>query len=197
MKSLNQVTPRLQEILIRTNAYHSTVRYKPVVANQLADCLSHLGGQKDTIRLPKMHIYQIINQLSARYERLKQMRIATQEDDELALLKHTITHGLPNTIREVPSKIQPYWTFREELTLNDGIFLKGTQIVVPHKKCQVTLQLIHEGHLGLGKCKHRAKDTLYWPGLNDQLEKLVLNCEVCLKYSPSKCKQKPSTSLGQ
>ena len=69
--------------------------------------------------------------------------------------------------------------------------------MVPHKKCQAILQLIHEGHLGLGKCKLRAKDTIYWLGLNDQLEKLVLNCELCLKYSHYKCKQKPSTSLGQ
>ena len=32
--------------------------------------------------------------------------------------------------------------------------------------------------------------------MNDQLEKLVLNFELHLKYSHSKCKQKPSTSLG-
>ena len=83
------------------------------------------------------------------------------------------------------------------MTVEDGIVLKGTWIVVPHKKCQATLQLIHEEHLGLGKCKLRAKDTVYWPGLNDQLEKLILNCELCLKYSHSKCKQKPATSLGQ
>ena len=36
-----------------------------------------------------------------------------------------------------------------------------------------------------------------WPGLNDQLEKLILNCELGLKYSYSKCKPKPTTSLGQ
>ena len=83
------------------------------------------------------------------------------------------------------------------MTVEDGIILEGTCIVVPHKKCQATLQLIHEGHLGLGKCKFRANDTVYWPGMNDQLEKLVLNCELCLKYSHSKCKQKPNTSLGQ
>ena len=41
------------------------------------------------------------------------------------------------------------------------------------------------------------KETVYWPGLNDQLENLVLNCELCLKYSQSKCKQKPTMSLGQ
>ena len=128
---------------------------------------------------------------------MNQTRIATQEDDDVALLKHTITHGWPSTIREVSSKIQPYWTFREELTVEDGIILKGTQIVVSHRKCQAILQLIHEGHLGLGECKLRAKDTVHWPGLNDQLEKLVLNCQLCLKYSLSKQKQKPSTYLGQ
>ena len=38
---------------------------------------------------------------------------------------------------------------------------------------------------------------MYCPGLNEDLEKLILNCELCLKYSHSKCKQKPSSSLGQ
>ena len=62
--------------------------------------------------------------------------------------------------------------------MEDGIVLKDTWIVIPHNKCQATLQFIHEGHLGLGKCKLRAKDTVHWPGLNDQLENLVLNCVV-------------------
>ena len=42
-----------------------------------------------------------------------------------------------------------------------------------------------------------SKDTVYWPGLNEDLEKLILNCELCLKYCHSKHKQKPSSSLGQ
>ena len=149
---INKATPRLQIILIRTFACHFTVKYIPGSTKQLADCLSQLGGQKDTITLPKLHIHQITNQLSTRSDSLNQMRIAFQEDDDLALRRHTITHGWPSTIREVPSEIQLYWTFREELTIEDGIIFKGTWIVVPHKKCQATLQLIHEGYLGLGKC---------------------------------------------
>ena len=65
--------------------------------------------------------------------------------------------------------------------VEDGIVLKGTQIVISTKKHEAILKLIHEGHLGLNKCKLRAKDTVYWPELNDQLEKLILNCELCLK----------------
>ena len=48
-KSLNKATLRLQQILIRTFAYPLPVRYIPGITNQLADYLSHLGGQKDTI----------------------------------------------------------------------------------------------------------------------------------------------------
>ena len=81
--------------------------------------------------------------------------------------------------------------------IEDEIILKGTQINVPTKKCEAVLKLIHEGHLGHNKCMLRAKETVYWPGLNDQLERLILNCELCLKYSKSKCKQEASMSLGQ
>ena len=40
-----------------------------------------------------------------------------QEDDGLVLLKYTITQGWPRSIIEVPSELQNYWTFREELTI--------------------------------------------------------------------------------
>ena len=42
----------------------------------------------------------------------------------------------------------------------------------------------------------RAKETVYWMGMNDQLEQLVLNCQLCLKYSRSKDKNIPNTALG-
>ena len=75
--------------------------------------------------------------------------------------------------------------------------MKGTRIVTPAKKQEAVVKLIHEWHLGLNKCKLHAKETVSWPGPNDQSEKLILNCEVCLKHSQSKCKQKPTMSYGQ
>ena len=69
--------------------------------------------------------------------------------------------------------------------------------MIPHNQCKTILKLLHDGHLGLNKCKLRAKESVYWPGLNDQLEELVLNCELCLKYCTAKCKLEPSLSLGQ
>ena len=120
-----------------------------------------------------------------------------QADNEFALLKHTVMQGWPCSIKQVPPVLQPYWTFREELTVEDGIILKGTRIVIPTKQWEAILKLIYKGHLGFSKCKLHAKETVYWSGLNDQVENLVLNCELCLKYSNSKCKQEASLLLGQ
>ena len=89
-KCLTQATPRLQRILIRTFPYHFTVCCIPGVTNQLANCLSRLVGQKNTIKLPKLHVYQVTQQLSARGDRLNQLRVSMQADDELALLKHIL-----------------------------------------------------------------------------------------------------------
>ena len=115
----------------------------------------------------------------------------------LAIFKYTIQKGWPSTIKELPSEIQPYWTFRKEVTIKDGLILKGTRKVVPSMKQVEILKVIHEGHLGLTKCKLRAKETVYWPGLYAKLEKLVLNCQLCLKCLQSKHKQPLQMSLGQ
>ena len=180
-KSLNQATLHLQRILIRTFPYNFTVQYLSGLKNQLADCLSQVGGQQDSINLPKLNVYQITSQLNARSDSLQQLREAMQADDTLAILKYTIHQGWPRSIKNLPSKIQPFWTFREELTIEDGLTLKGTSIVIPSKKQDAILKLIHKGHLGLTRCKLCAKETVYWPGINEQLEKTNLELPIMFK----------------
>ena len=151
----------------------------------------NMGDQKDTIRLPKLQVNQITKQLPTQNDNLQQLRMATQTDDELAILKHTIMQGWPKSIKQVPPVLHPYWMFREELTIAGGLILKGTRIIIPNNQCKTILELIHEGHLGLNK------ETVYWPGLNKQLEDLVLNCELCLKYLTAKHRLEPILTLGQ
>ena len=78
-----------------------------------------MGSQQDAIKLPKLHVYHISQQLPARSDTLQAIRQATQTDDELALLKHTIMTSWPANIREIPQILHPYWTFCEELTIED------------------------------------------------------------------------------
>ena len=107
---------QLQRILIRTFPYHFTVHHIT-----LADCLSRLSIQNDSIKVPKLQLYQIANQLHARSDSLNQLHVATQVDDGLVLLKHTITHGWPNTIKEAPNELQAYWMFWQELAIERSL----------------------------------------------------------------------------
>ena len=40
---------------------------------------------------------------------------------------------------------------------------------------------IHAGHMGIVKCRERARQGVWWPGLSNQLQELVKNCEECCK----------------
>ena len=68
------------------------------------------------------------------------IRQATQTDDELALLKHTIMTGWPTNVREVPQILHAYWTFHKELTIEDGLILKGTRIIIPTTELEAILK---------------------------------------------------------
>ena len=43
------------------------------------------------------------------------------------------------------------------------------------------LQKLHEGHLEVVKCRERAQQSVWWPGMCRQLEDLIQSCSVCCK----------------
>ena len=62
-----------------------------------------MGEEKDSIKLPKLQVHQITQQLPTRRDSLHQLRLSMQADNELALLKHTIMQGRPKSIKQVPA----------------------------------------------------------------------------------------------
>ena len=48
------------------------------------------------------------------------------------------------------------------------------------------IQLLHTGHLRLEKYLNRAKQSMCWPSLYDELKDLITNCTTCLKFSAQK-----------
>ena len=72
------------------------------------------------------------------------------------------------------------------MTIEDGLLLKGTCIIVPQTLHKEMIQLLHTGHLGLEKCLNRAKQSMYWPSLYNESKDLIMNCTTSLKFSAQK-----------
>ena len=63
--------------LDRNFLYHFIVQYIQGLTTHLADCFSHLGDQKDPIKLPKLYAYQITKKVCGKSDSFEQIRIAT------------------------------------------------------------------------------------------------------------------------
>ena len=51
------------------------------------------------------------------------------------------------------------------------------------------LEKIHAGHMGVEKSKRRARDMLYCPGINGQIEEIILKCPTCFEHRNSNKKE--------
>ena len=51
----------------------------------------------------------------------------------------------------------PYFQIRSKLSIAEGIVFKGEKIVIPSSLGKEMKDRIHQGHLGIEKCKAKAK----------------------------------------
>ena len=58
------------------------------------------------------------------------------------------------------------------------------QFVLPTKYRQQAIKACHDdiGHLGLQRSLDLLKDRFYWPGMNDEMENHIWNCDRCLHF---------------
>ena len=103
----------------------------------------------------------------------------TAKDEELQALTLMIKSGWPNDERAVPAEIRPFLHWRDELTVEKGIVYKGSRCVVPATMREDVLCRLHRAHLGLESCLRRAREAVFWPGINSDVKALIENCETC------------------
>ena len=113
------------------------------------------------------------------------------------------TEGRPER-SQLPGILKPYWAVRNELTIQQGLLMKGNRLVIPVSMRMDILERIHEGHQGIVTCRERAKISVWWPGMSKQLEELVTGCSICVKHRsnapepmiPSQLPDRPWQKVG-
>ena len=147
----------------------------------LADALSKvtpLPMEEDGIKLPIIAVNQVTAGIPCSSNDLDQTHEETRKDPTIKLLMHYILNGWPCDQRQLPQELHLYWNFREDLSVEDGIVTKGSRLLVPSTLQRKALEQIHEGHQGVEKCMLKARESVCWPGVSDDIQETVEKCRI-------------------
>ncbi|XP_052396170.1 uncharacterized protein K02A2.6-like [Carassius gibelio] len=181
-KPLLNTPKRLQRMLLRLQRYDIEVKYIPGKDMLLADTLSrsylpeHASESSVEVEIESINMVQHVNIAE---ERLQAVREETSKDRKLQTLIRYIQEGWPLNKKDLPSDIAHYYSFQEELSSQSGIVFRGERVVIPDALRSDIVKRIHSSHLGIEGCLRRARECVYWLGMNDQIKTFIEKCDIC------------------
>ena len=113
----------------------------------MADLLSRQPQQKpsheDEVEVYECRSFEehIVAGIAASSRRLDQLRQAQLQDEVCAKVRQFCENGWPKYMSSVDIILKPYWEIQHELTVVNGLLLRGTRFVVPSQ--ERLLSLIH------------------------------------------------------
>ena len=181
-KRIATASPRLQRLLLRLARYEIQLEYIRGKDNSIEDALSRVNPlspePQDAKQMDTILVHQITNAIPATDNPLDRTRIATTADPALNQLRHYIFHGWPLQKCQLPQPIQHYWNYREELAIEDGLVFKAHRLVIPTSQRAEYLKDLHAGHFGEEQTLLRARETVFWPGISDDIRNAVKACDI-------------------
>ena len=188
-KPLRNAPKRLQGMLLKVQKYDVEIMYKPEPEMHLADTLSRAFLDTTENDQGEFERVNAVKLLPMTEERLEELRTSTSSDEVLQQLKQVIQTGWPNEKNQLPAVLAPYFTYRDELSVYDGLVFKGERLLIPKQMRQKMKERLHSSHIGINGCLRRARECLFWPSMTAEIKEYVLQCEACSKYETKQPKE--------
>ena len=197
--------PRLQRLKMKIMGYAFRAEWVKGTRNNAPDALSRSpvsDPEPDDLLAEGLASPAEVRALtsSGQYDslRLTDLRYVAEQDGEYQQLKHYIEVGFPHKRNQLPAGCQRYWNVRDQLTIDDGLIVFGCRLLIPVKLRQSALRQLHAAHQGIIRTKLRARQVIYWPGIDNEIDNVILACKLCQDSLPSHppepmvSKQRPS-----
>ena len=186
--SIDQLPPRSQRTRMRLMRVHiKSLVHIPGKEMYTSDMLSRMipnGGnvvQHEWESEISDYVSSIIDTIPISDIQLQQLIEAQNENEVTKNVQEYCLEGWPER-HQLASAVHPYWTDRGELTIVKDILLKSTRLVIPSAMRLEILDRVHEGHQGITKCRERAKQSIWWPGMSKQIQDMIECCRVCNEH---------------
>ena len=73
--------------------------------------------------------------------------------------------------------------------MQNKIIFRGEQIVVPSTLRHVMVKKLHNSHMGVEACLHRAREVFHWPLMSAEVKDYVTGCSVCNLLCPEQARE--------
>ena len=183
-KPLSQVPRRLQNLLMRLHRYDITFQYVEGTKLHVADTLSRAVAGNEAHEIPDLQIHIVSGVSDTMMEKFRE---ATKTDETLQRLACCIRDG--GWQDDQASSVTAFKPIKDTLSTEDGILYKGEQIIVPRSLRAEVKQKLHAAHLGYDSMMRRARSTIYWPGMKDEIKQLAETCDACQRRKPANQKE--------
>ena len=135
-QDINRTPVRCQRLLMRLRRFNVIAEYIPGKQMVVPDTLSRSPSIcSDTDRQTAEEVTAYVNFITESKpisdQKLEQIRLETEQDDELRLVMNLTKQGWPNHINSIPEKAKDYFASRSEFSIFGGILLFRDRIVIP------------------------------------------------------------------
>ena len=186
-KMLVTCSPRTARLLLKIIDKDIKFYYQNGPTMHVSDALSRLSdhntkrGNTEEVKGLNIQICEISPVQSNLT--INQIQAETAKDPDMQQLIRYIIEGWPAKQQDVIQQLQSYHTFKEEMSVTDGLVFKGERIIIPNTLKTKALQAIHRSHMGIQKTLDRSKGCFYWSGISKDITHVCETCEECLKYA--------------
>lgn len=190
--------PRLQRLRTRLMAYNFTASWLKGALNHAADALSRhpcsKPSQGDDLAEYDLNNGEAhsISQMRASTEgswesenlHLQELRRQAAEDPEYQDLKRVIKSGFPDAKNALPDPKKKFRSIKEALSIDDDLVVYGCRLLIPSSLRASMLSRLHEAHQGIARSQARARLTIYWPNIDQDIQNFVNGCRHCQDQTP-------------
>lgn len=183
-KFLDRLPARIQGFKLRLQRFNYVIRHISGKANTSADALSRNTSAEpeplDFERIDEIENYsnEVVH-FNGLDKRLELMREGQYNDEVLTKVISYVKDGWPIYLSAVDTMLRPYFDRKALLTINKGLLMLGTRIVIPLAQRVEVLGDLHQGHLGITKCQSRARNCVWWPNMYKAIETMIDQCQKC------------------
>ena len=184
---------RLFRLKQRTLPWYFKIHHMPGKSNFTADAMSRYPASTDTASSLEHGDHQESALLSSiKADASVNFSVPwstisreTLKDEALCTIMKYITSGFPEHLPDQPRMLKSYWRHKEAFYITDGVLMYNDRIVVPPSLRQQVLSTLHAAHQGVSSMESRARSTVFWPGLINDISATRAACQECNKIAPS------------